>query len=343
MKELFNQHRISLKGVAPRDIKQIALRSHHLAILAEEDLLTLSILDHRIATVVFSHRLNWEPSAMELSPSQRYLMLYSKTGDHIRIWDLTSKCLVTSIDAEDTKSVPLTATFIMWNSRELLLLSKKLFVLEGYLLEDMSKVILFDTKSSAPFIFSSLYSLKRGDMFSALGHYFSEGKDSLIILSLSKLVDDERAAAREFKLREGITDYAYRLAVGSCKEDQVVIFRDPEDDEVLDEDDEPEAMGDVENFRGLYIRSLLSGKLIERIEYDAPIRTGAPLLATDVGVAVVCPGQLEIIPRNKVRAEIALIPGRAFSLDPVCSQVALITHESNIEIVELSLTLDSNK
>ncbi len=335
--ENFTKHaHISLEALDPKRVQQMALYKDCLALVADDsNRLTIINLAQQQNVVPYANTSLPQLGAVALSASLRYVLLSSTEHLQAAVQDLQLNRTILELESTDTRSVGVAAAFIRWKGQDVLLFTRTRYVLEGYFLATMRQAFTADCKKPA-FIFHKLVPLNDENTFVALGHFFSEGKDSLWTLTFDELVEDPQAAARVAVSKKGISDYAYRLAAGPCGTDSVVLFRDPQDDEEPDEGDDPAEMGDVENFHGLYIRRLADGALVERIPYEAPIATGAPLFATATTVVVGCPDRIDLVPRQGVAGGIVSIPTRVYAFDPAQARLALLTPAGELELWQLT-------
>ncbi|MDQ2808193.1 MAG: hypothetical protein M3Z04_14955 [Chloroflexota bacterium] len=217
---------------------------------------------------------------------------------------------------------------------DVLLLSEDRFVLEGYHPATRQQLFIADSEP-AGMVFQTLIPLADQDTIAVLW-YEPSGRDFLLTLSLRDLIAGDPQAIPIVRRWVGVTDSSIRLAAGCSGKEEIVIYRDPEDDEVPDPDEDPAELGEVRNFHGLYIRRLADGALVERIPYEAPIETGAPLFATATTVVVGCPDHIDLVPRQGVGGGIVSIPTRVYAFDPAQARIALITPAGELELLQLT-------
>lgn len=333
--EPLRRNPIALEKLASGPLLQLAVQGDRLAVVVGERLLVLSGLDGKTPAVVFSRDLAWPLARVALSSSLRYLLLVSATRSELEMWDLAKDRVAAHVTAPPGERQMYASAIVSSSDQDVLLVSRERMVLEGYFLPDMQRRLRADCTSPVAFVFTGLVPMRDADTVVALGYHFSEGKDSLLTLSLRAMLQDAQAAAREAVERKRVNDYAYRLAAGVCGIDAVVIFRDPEEDESPDEKEDAAGNTDIWSVRGLYARRLADNKLLERIDYDAPIETGAPIFATDTVVVVGCPDRVEIIPRGGSEGEVESIPTRAHAFDSEGGRIALVTKEGELQLLQL--------
>jgi hypothetical protein len=279
--------------------------------------------------------LDWPLGAVGLSALGRFALLISARCNRADVVDLRAGELTVSIGELDARPHSVMAAFSFARGEERLVLSRERFVLEALALP--TRQPRFKAKFVVPqaFVFDSLHPMLDGNTLVAIGHGESESKDSLATLSLSMLSDDPATAVKEAGRQAGASDYAYRLAAGPAGRDAMVAFRDPEEDEEPD-DDSPTPTGDLENFRGLYVRRLADRRLVERVARDLPIESGAPIYATDQVIAVGGPGRIDLVPRAAVGAvpSVTLDAG-VYAFDSLARRIMIVRDDGMIDLFQL--------
>ncbi len=320
-------------GIDPTGIQQLALRGDTLAVLDQANQVSvMSNIDQKESTLTYTRQLSWLPGRLQFSSSARYLSVSARWDRAIKLWDIATDRLL--LEQSTLNPRPLTTALAAWNAEDVLLLSKDRCLLEGYHLATQQR--LFSTGSEASgMVFQTLVPLADQNTIAVLW-YEPSGLDFLLTVSLRDLIAGDSQATPEARRWMGINDYSIRLAAGSCGKDEIVIYRDPEDDEVPDPDENPAELGEVRNFHGLYIRRLADGALVERIPYEGPLQTGAPLFATATTVVVGCPDRIDLVPRQGVGGGIVSIPTRVYAFDPAPARIALITPAGELELLQLT-------
>ena len=107
-------------------------------------------------------------------------------------------------------------------------------------------------------------------------------------------------------------------------------FRNPEDDEVPESEEDLEDLGDVGNFKGIYVRNLETGALIKRYPYVGGAGRGAPIAASADWIAVEVGRGIDFIHRES--GTVREFRGVA-ALDVVTLQVARIREDAGVDIV----------
>ncbi len=324
---------LSFADIDPTSIQQIALRGDTLAVLDQANQVSvMRNIDQKESTLTYTRQLSWLPGCLQLSPSARYLSVSARWDRAIKLWDLVTDQLLVEQSTLDPR--PLTTALAAWSAEDILLLSEDRYLLEGYHLATQQRLFTTGSKASG-MVFQTLIPLADQDTLAVLW-YEPSGRDFLLTLSLRDVITGDPQATPEMRRWRGVNDYCIRLAAGSCGKDHIVIYRDPEDDEVPDPDEDPAELGEVRNFHGLYIRRLADGALVERIPYEAPIATGAPLFATATTVVVGCPDRIDLVPRQGVAGGIASIPTSVYAFDPAQARIALLTPAGELELWQLT-------
>ena len=162
---------------------------------------------------------------------------------------------------------------------------------------------------------------------------FSDGLDTLDALAFTSFDFEPSAVAPMRRVAVGIEDRAWYAAAGACGTDQVVCFRDPQGEE---DDDDDELYG----FCGLYVRRLSDGTLLERIDYDAPVRVDSALCGTDDVIAVHVNDRLDIVPRAGARCVRSTAPVAACALDGLRGRVAIVDTDGRLRVASLPGAVD---
>ncbi|HET7187078.1 MAG TPA: hypothetical protein VFI52_02940 [Gemmatimonadaceae bacterium] len=241
--------------------------------------------------------LPWTPDALALSPSGTFALVVSTGADRGRVIDLRTGATLLDIASAGRRSGSIAAAFAATPAGELLVISRERFVLEALTLPIGKALFRVACHAPQPFVFDSLHPMLDDDTIIAIGHGESESKDSMATISLRALAADTDWFTHELVRRRRPWDYAYRVASGPLGHDGLIAFRDPEDDELPDEHVPPSGR-DVEGFRGFYSRRLADGALVERIDVDAPIGSGAPLFATQDTIVAGATGRVLLVARG---------------------------------------------
>jgi hypothetical protein len=91
------------------------------------------------------------------------------------------------------------------------------------------------------------------------------------------------------------------------------------DNEDRDPDDE-DPVGELEGFRGLYLRRLADHQLLGRIPYSGAVDTGTRIGANDRLIAIEQTGRVDVVER--ATGVVRHIAGAAVALDPYRMRVA---------------------
>ncbi len=136
------------------------------------------------------------------------------------------------------------------------------------------------------------------DRVAIVGFFFADYCDMAVTVDLNVLMEDKNAVQNAIATKAPVWDRAVDLAVGPCEPDAAVIWRNPEDEEIPEDEEDLDDLGDVGNFTGLYIRDLDTGALVERHPYSGRPRGGELIAATADRIAVQVSGGIDVIHRK---------------------------------------------
>jgi len=173
-----------------------------------------------------------------------------------------------------------------------------------------------------------------GGRLALAGSFFSDVMDTVVTVPINLLIKDPEAVQHAIRTRQPIWDRAVDLTVGPCEPDAAVALRDPEDNEVPEDEEDIEELGDVGNFAGVYLRNLDTGALIERHSYNGAAGSGAPIVATTDLIAVQVAGGIDIIRRGS--GDVREIRYTAAALDVFALQAAWVEKNGHIKIAPIS-------
>jgi hypothetical protein len=318
-------------GSAPR---AVALRGQRLVVAGSEG--EAAVIDGATDWQPAGRlRLAHGPGPLSLTPSGRFLLARSPDRDRAAVHDLEAGAIVVDAHGAEGAAGSAVAALATTGGQELALVSTAPHELRAYSLPEGELLLQADAR---PFMFAHLVVVGAGDMIVALGHYPTEGFDSLVTFPLAALLADPLAAARIAAERPGIDDYAYTLAAGPCGRDELLVYRDPEDWEEIDPDEDPEDIPsdrrDVYGYRGLYLRRLADGALAARVPAALTATTGTELFATAASIVVGFPDRVEVFSREDAQAAPALYRGAARGLDPDAGRIAIARADSAVDLYE---------
>lgn len=266
---------------------------------------------------------------LEIHPDGRHGLCIGGEGRRLAVYDLVEPALVFELGSPDAPRHSMQAGFGRLAGAPLLLAAHKKGELHGY---DLAKrAPAFWVNASAPLSFRVEATVALvGDRLAILGHHFSDTLDTLAVVAAADLAANPEALESALLERTGIRDSAVRLAAGPCGDD-LIVFRDPEDNEERDPDDD-DPPGELDGFRGLYLRALAGGALLGRIDHDAPIQTGARLGGNARWLAIECAARIDII--DRATAAVHALAGDAVALDPHRLRIARATGDT-VELFDL--------
>ncbi len=170
------------------------------------------------------------------------------------------------------------------------------------------------------------------DRVAIVGFFFADYCDVAVTVDLKTLMEDKDAVQNAIVTKAPVWDRAVDLAMGPCEPDAAVIWRNPEDEEIPEDEEDLDDLGDVGDFTGLYVRDLDTGALVERHPYSGRPRGGELIAATIDRIAVQVNGGIDVIHRKT--GAIREIPSAI--LDAYGMRVALVRNgRRGVEILPL--------
>jgi hypothetical protein len=140
------------------------------------------------------------------------------------------------------------------------------------------------------------------------GEYY----DTIVVIRADEVLGDVEVLQTALRELPSVKEWGYRIAVGPVGPTSAVLFRDPEWDEQEPPDDPNEA------FRGLVIWDLAACRVIQRIEYDGDLQSGATLGGDEHTIAIQARDHVDLV----ARATGAVQRVEAIALDPFSLEVA---------------------
>jgi hypothetical protein len=271
---------------------------------------------------------------LALAPSGRHLLLRSAAGDAVEVRSTGGGPPLVRLEGEIPGRPLAIAAIAATPDGELLVASVERMRLQVRRLD--TGAVLHDELVDRPraFLHRVLAPMTDGDTMIAIGSYWAEMKESLVPLSLGRLLTEEGYLSRTLH-RPPFKDYAHELTAGPCGASSAVFYRDPEDDEDPDEDDEEDPNRlDVRGIHGLYVRRLSGGVVVETIPIDAAVTTGAAMAGTEHHVVVALPQGALVVPRSGAPA--TLVPARLVAIDPRASRCVLASGDGHLRLLTLS-------
>jgi len=280
-----------------------------------------------------------DATSVLLSPSGRHLLVRGPRGLSRELISVDDGASLVTFQRIGRLPQTVSAAFLVDRAGdEIVLLSREDLVLEGFRAVDAAPVFRIECRRPIAYYFATPVAMLDGDTIIALGSQPSESKDSFYRFSLALCRDDPAAAARMDPANTAPAEYAYRVAVGPCGRDALVAFRDEQGDEQEDDtlDDDEVNEDPLHGFSGLYVRRLADRVVVDRISYDAPIRSGAPLMATADAVIVARGDQVDVIARGAPEPDVLAItagPGARYLLEPTTGTIFEVNASGQIEAI----------
>jgi hypothetical protein len=252
---------------------------------------------------------------LKLSPDGKMLLIYSDRGTRIWRWR-EGFGLGHFLEASSSRDI-LGCGFTALDESIVTLVSKD-HTLRGLGAEDRE---LFTSNLRSPHSFAPRSFIQLpGSRLALAGAFFSDPSDVVITVRLRDLLSSSDAVQRAIGDKAPVWDRAIDIAVGSCSPGAAVVLRDPEDTEQEADEDEDEDRRDVENFTGVYIRELDTGRLVERHAYTGRAGSGAAIAATPNWIVAQVVGGVDMIRRST--GKVQHVPGAV--LDAGASQLAIV-------------------
>ena len=275
-------------------------------------------------------------SSVRLAPDGRRLLVHGPGALSCELISLDDGAVVARFErpARDRQTVN-TSFLVDRLGAAIVLVSRENMVLEGFRADDAAPVFRIECRRPIAYYFADPVAMLDGDTIMALGHQPSEGKDSFYRFSLVMCRDNPELAGRMDPDYTGPSEYAYRVCVGPCGSDALVAFRDARDREVLEDGEVHD--NPLYGFNGIYVRRLTDGAVVERLAYDGPIETGAPIMGTPDAIAVARGDALDIIERavSAPAVQSLATAGGRYLLEPATGAIYALSAEGAIDALAL--------
>ncbi len=263
---------------------------------------------------------------IKVSPNGKTVLIYGDYGT--KVWRWREGFGLDTFTTPQKKRVAAGCGFILYKEKVITLLTNN-GILKGFS-DEGDQVFSSNLLSPHAFLTKNFINLPK-NLIALTGAFFGDYADSVIAVDLTELLQDPEAVQKAIKDKVYFFDRAIDVTVGPCGSDWVVALRDPEDTEVPLNAEDIEDLGDVENFAGIYIRELGTGKLIENISYKSSAGSGSAIVATENRIAVQIMGGIDLITRKT--GEIQYIPEAI--LDVSGLQIVKLIDGSLEEIIPL--------
>jgi hypothetical protein len=238
---------------------------------------------------------------LKVAPDGKTVLIYGDYGT--KVWRWREGVGLDLFTSPQKKRESAGCGFIVVNEKVVTLLFSD-GILNGFS-EQGNQVFSSNLLSPHTFLSKNFINLPK-NLVAISGAFFGDFADSVIAVDLTDLLEDPQAVQKAIKEKVYFFDRAINLTVGPCDSGCIVALRDPEDTEVPMDEEEIEDLKDVENFAGIYIRELETGKLVQRISYSGSAGSGAAIVATENHIALQVMGGVDVIQRNT--GEIQNIP-----------------------------------
>jgi hypothetical protein len=230
---------------------------------------------------------------LKVAPDGKTVLIYGDYGT--KVWRWREGIGLDPFTSPQKKRESAGCGFIVVNGKVITLLFSN-GILNGFSQEG-DQVFSSNLLSPHTFLSKNFINLPK-NLVAITGVFFGDFADSVIVVDLTALLQDPEAVQKAIKDKLYFFDRSINLTVGPCYSDGIVALRDPEDTEVPIDEEDIKDLGDVENFAGIYIRELETGKLIQRISYSGSAGSGAAIVATENHIALQVMGGIDLIQRR---------------------------------------------
>jgi hypothetical protein len=314
---------IVLPGIRVIWPRLLALRLDLLVVVEGRDLLLLFTLEDTGPKLRHIGSLGYRPGSLSLSPSRAFLLLGNETGNWFEVRDTKTAEVVTSVSGPD----PFAVAFAALDSLDVLISAARVGRIDVIGLPDGEALAETELAQPKPFIVDDLVAVGDSQDLAIIGHPFLDGYARQVFLSVRILQEGGAKLAQVLEdalARPG----CYDAGVGPCGWDDVVVHRG------AGRWGAPE----VPTEKGLTVRRLATGAVLERIPCDHAIGVRQGLMGTSLAVAFAVDGGVHLLPRKGLVAERSFLAARAVSFDQEAGRIALATPDSQIHIVDVAKT-----
>jgi len=315
---------IALPGIRVVWPRLLALRLDLLAIVEGRDLLMVFTLENTGPKLRHIRSLGYRPGSLSLSPSRAFLLLGNGAGNWFEVRDTKTDHPATEVCGPDA----FPATFAALDGVDVLVSAARAGRIDVVSLPDGEALARTELASPKPFVVDDIVPLGDGNDLAIVGHPFLDGYARRMFVPTSAI----QAGGRAFgtKLEETLAKPGcYDAGVGPCGWEDVVVHQGAG------------RWGQPENpaEKGLTVRRLATGEILEKVPCDQPIGVRQGLMGTSLAIAFAADGGVHVLPRQGLAgAEPVFLPARAASFDQEAGRVALATVESQVHVVELART-----
>ena len=326
------RRQLQAQAPAREHLRQVSVKGDRAAFLQTDG--RIDVVSLETGERIWSRTTRSEPAHVRLSRTGRHLLVFAADRLSCELWSVDQGVRIAGFEREGRTPQPLTVSFMVDRAgRELFLLSRKDMVLESFAAHDATRIFSVDCRNPLAYHFTALVPMADGDTVIAIGCQASEGKDSFYRFSLGLCVSDPDLSGRMEATNREPADYAYRVAAGPCGSDALVAFRDPEDDETLEDDERPRDA--LHSFKGLYVRRLGDLEVVERIPYDAPLATGAILMGTEDAIVVDRGREVDLVERGQGDHSglVTSLGDAIYILEPFSGVIYSVRPGANVEAI----------
>jgi hypothetical protein len=314
---------IALPGIRIIWPRLLALRLDLLAVVEGRDLLLLFTLEDAGPKLRHIGSLGYRAGSLSLSPSRAFLLLGNEAGNWFEVRDAKTAAVVTTVSAPDLFAV----TFAALDGVDVLLSAARAGRIDVIGLPDGEALAETALNQAKPFVVDDLVPLGDGQDLAIIGHPFLDGFARQVFVTVQDL--QQGGAKLTQRLEDGLArPGCYDAGVGPCGWDDVLVHRG------AGRRGAPEIVAE----KGLTVRRLSTGKVLEQVPCDHAIGVRQGLMGTSLAVAFAADGGVHLLPRKGLVAERTFLAARSVSFDQEAGRVALATPDSQIHIVDVAKT-----
>lgn len=213
-----------------------------------------------------------------------------------------------------------------WKNKEILILSLDHYLLEIIDLASMETLFEFDSKNGSCFLYQALNATKNGFIYGT-GFLRGESMDTFFLYDISTFIDTKK----EPVAIEKFEDYSGFIKAGPTIHDNLIVYRDHEGlEEDYDEEDYDE--NPLLKFKGIYLRQISSGTIINKYPISASQKI-QKIHATDQAFILVYKEHLEIIARSTPSTPASIFSFKAYSWDEINQQLLILNQEDQFKLI----------
>jgi len=226
--------------------------------------------------------------AAALSPSGEHALVVREHPRTVLVWSGSAA----PVELKETSGVDcLDATFVVRDAETLVAV-----VYKHEVVLHRPDGSLVTSQALGGFAAASMHPVAGGTALALFGAELGESRDTVIVFAISELPVDGAGMGRRMRFTEGLADSAHLLACGPAGTAEVIVYRDGDDEEPLDEDDAGAIVPREWAFTGFYIATL-RGERRQRITATTAAARDAWIAASERHIVVASNHVIDVISR----------------------------------------------